>query len=212
MNPRHLALLAERGIEPATTPPAPFDPIAWRLEQAEGILARTIPGRFPVALVDDPDVRRWVDAFLADSSAVPSLVLSGPTGSGKSWLMWAALRSVVTSRARRGEGMRFRVTSHPELNDRLRPKSDSSHEWALEPFLSAELVLLDDLGAGKQTDWTGDSLYRLVDHRWANRLPTIFTTNLVPAALGAAVGERVLSRLGDAIQVTVKGKDRRWAA
>jgi DNA replication protein DnaC len=211
VNPQYLEILARRGVDPAlAVEPPPFDPVAHRLENANAVLAATIPGRFADATVTDRTVAEWVNRFLADPATTPSLFLSGATGVGKSWLMWAALRDIMLERARRGEGLAFRATSHPDLNDRLRPKSDGSHGQALDPFLSAELVLLDDLGAGKQSAWTGDSLYRLVDHRWANCLPMIFTTNLPLAALTEAVGDRVVSRLGDAVRVAVRGDDRRW--
>lgn len=211
MTPQYLEILARRGMDPTlAVEPPPFDPVAWRTENANAVLAGIIPNRFADATVTDPAVRDWVGRFLADPTTTPNLFLSGPTGVGKSWLMWAALRQTMLERARRGDGLAVRVTSHPDLNDRLRIKSDGSHETALDSFLPPDLVLLDDLGAGKQTAWTGDSLYRLIDHRWANQRPCIFTTNLPLAALTEAVGDRVVSRLGDAVRVAVRGDDRRW--
>jgi DNA replication protein DnaC len=74
-----------------------------------------------------------------------------------------------------------------------------------------DLLVLDDLGGGKTTDWTADTLYRLVDTRWAYQRPIIATTNLTAPDLREAVGARVASRLAAGVQVALKGDDRRRA-
>jgi DNA replication protein DnaC len=196
--------------EPTTSAPT-VDPVAFRIDQARTVLARRIPERFADAVADHPAVAGWVRRYLADPGDAPSLVLTGPTGVGKTRQCWGLLRSVVEGRARAGYGLRWQITTHPELNDELRPKPNNSHAYALEPYLEAELLVLDDLGAGKQSDWTGDSLHRLVDRRWANRLVTVYSTNLTRKQLTEAVGDRVVSRLADAEHVAIKGSDRRWA-
>jgi DNA replication protein DnaC len=188
------------------------DAVTFRIEQAAAALAARIPPRFADATADHPEVLAWVRRYLAGPEGGPSLVLTGPTGVGKTHMAWGAVRAVVMARARAGHGTRWAATTGPDLNAQMRPKPDGSHAWALEPYLAAELLFFDDLGAGKQTDWTGDSLYRLVDHRWAYRRPTVWSTNLTRAALVEAVGDRVVSRLADAVHVAVKGGDRRWAA
>lgn len=197
-------------VDPTTGGPT-VDPVAFRIEQAQKVLAARIPPRFADAAVEHEPVRRWVQRFLADPASAPSLVLTGPTGVGKTHACWGAVREIVEGRARAGLGLRWHATTHPELNDELRPKPDGSHAWALEPYLAAELLVLDDLGAGKQSEWTGDSLHRLVDHRWSHKLPSLFSTNLTRRALTDAVGDRVVSRLADAQHVAIKGEDRRWA-
>lgn len=192
--------------------PEPLNLIEFRQQQAQATLAARIPARFADARADNPLVARWVARYLSDPSVAPSLVLSGPTGTGKTHACWGAVRAVVEGFAATGRGLKWRATTHPELNAALRPKVDGSHNSVLQLHMSAELLFLDDLGAGKNTDWTEDTLYRLVDHRWSNRLTTIYSTNLPPKLLTAAVGERVVSRLGDAVRVSITGDDRRWKA
>lgn len=185
------------------------DRVAFLTEQAATVLSRRIPARFADAVCDHPQVAAWADRFAADPTRVPSLVLTGPTGTGKTRQCWGLLRKVVMAHATTGRRVRWEFTTHPELNDQLRPKPDGSHAWALEPYLHAELLILDDLGAGKQSEWTGDSLHRLVDHRWSHMLPTVYSTNLTPAQLADAVGDRIVSRLADSTRVALKGSDRR---
>ncbi|HWB36547.1 MAG TPA: hypothetical protein VHA75_11040, partial [Rugosimonospora sp.] len=83
--------MTEREIGPAAEPPK-FDLVAWRHEQAMRVLAATVPPRFADAFPDDPAVLRWIERFLSKPEDCPSLFLCGPTGVGKSWLAWAALR------------------------------------------------------------------------------------------------------------------------
>lgn len=187
----------------------PFDLVTFRTAQATRSLAK-IPARFAAEIELLPQVQGWTGAYLADPAKAPSMVLSGPTGTGKSHQAYQAIRTVMQALAKNGMSPRWRAVSHPALNDAHRPQSDGSHTTALEPYLAPGLVFLDDVGAGKQTEWTGDVLYRLVDHRWVHCLPTIYATNLTPAKLAAEVGDRVTSRMADAIHVTVQGGDRRW--
>jgi DNA replication protein DnaC len=186
--------------------------VEFRQDQAAHVLAARIPVRFTNARVDNPQVARWVARFVDEPTAAPPLLLSGPTGTGKTWLCWAAVRAAVEGLAQQGKGLDWRATTHPDLNAMLRPKPDGSHNYALKDHMAAPLLMLDDLGAGKSTDWTEDTLYRLVDHRWSHCLPTIYSTNLAPRNLSGALGERVVSRLGDAVRVAITGEDRRWKA
>lgn len=203
-------LMERRGLNPDRPPrvtdrPEP-DPY-W--DQARANLAATIPARFADARPDHPQVAKWVERFNTDPRSAPSMLLVGKPGTGKTWQMLGALRAVVESAAARQRLVRYRMVTHPRLNDQLRPKADGSHESALEPCESAHLLLLDDLGAGRQSDWAGDCLYRLVDHRWFHSLPTVYATNLGMEALGEAIGDRVLSRIVDGMVVPFTGEDRR---
>jgi DNA replication protein DnaC len=190
-------------------PPA-FSVVEFRREQAEQVITSHVPRRFEDATADNAEIAEWVEKFLADPKSCPTLLVVGPTGTGKTWQLWGALKAILRGLAEQGQGLDFRATSHPDLNDAMRPKPDQSHAFAIEPFLKAQLVLIDDLGTGKQTEWTGDGLYRLVDYRWSRQLPSMFTTNLTAARFTESVGDRVASRLADGVRVAMKGEDRRW--
>lgn len=209
--------LTGQGIDPADLTggpnplqPRPFDRVRFRRDQALATFTLRVPEVFAHARADHPGVVAWVRRYLADPADCPSLLLVGPTGTGKTHQLWGAIRAVVEGLAEQGRGLRWQVTTHPELNAAMRPGPDNRHVGALERLMGADLLGLDDLGAGKQTDWTGDSLYRLVDYRWSRRLPMIYSANEVGPPLVALVGDRVVSRLGDAMKVALVGGDRRW--
>jgi DNA replication protein DnaC len=65
--------------------------------------------------------------------------------------------------------------SVPDLNQQLRPGGPVRvYEYAER----CDLLILDDLGAEKLSDWTLEQLYRLIDARVRNRRRTVITTNL----------------------------------
>lgn len=204
--------LRRRGIDthtPVDDDRTAFDLQQWLVQQTTTALAAVVPPRFADAEVTDDRVHQWVRRFHRDRTRCPSLLLAGKPGTGKTHQAMAALKAVALAGAHARRPVRFRVASHPQLNDVLRPRSDGSHEDALHPYQQCELLLLDDIGAGRQNDWTADGLYRLVDHRWAASLPSIFVTNLAEGDLADAVGERVVSRLFDADRIVLRGNDRR---
>ncbi len=211
-NPTLRELIARRGIDPnaPVVDEPPFDPIAWRLEHYRALLAAEIPEEFATALPKDPAVLAWLEQHRADPSAFPSLMLSGNLGVGKTMHAYGCLRVLAGHAARANRDFRWKFATYSEMNADMRPKPDGSNAYALDPLLEVEFLILDDVGAGKASDFTVENITRLVDHRWANRLATIYTTNLDVDALEAAVGARVVSRLGTATLVELGGPDRRF--
>jgi DNA replication protein DnaC len=197
------------GLPPAE--PDRFDLVSFRREQA----ARYLSGhycavRFGAASVDDsPEAARWVRQLLADDpAAAPMLLLIGPTGSGKSHLAWGVVRALKLGRAEQGRGLVCRVVDHADLNAQTRPRPDDGHVGALDRCIDAELLVLDDLAATRATEWTEETLYRLVEARHRVKAPTVVTTN---HPIRRPAGDRLASRLLDAVVVALTGPDRRLA-
>ena len=72
------------------------------------------------------------------------------------------------------------------------------------------LVVLDDLGREKASDWTGELVYALVNARYENKLPTLVTSNLSPSELVASPYWPAISRLAeDGALVKIEAPDRR---
>jgi len=137
----------------------------------------------------------------------PSLLLLGPTGVGKTFEAYGALRLLIETRGAPGSIM---ATTAADLYARLRPRDRVDPEAEFERFATASVLMLDDLGAAKMTDWTEEVTARLIDHRYNGVRATVITSNLTPANLESTFGERVVSRLTEMCTVVaLKGDDRR---
>lgn len=143
--------------------------------------------------------RAWADA------PAGWLYLYGPYGSGKSHLA-AAIGHVA---AERGMGVVYRST--PGLLDAFRDRETGAQ--ALAGVIRADLLILDDMGAEKRSEWTDDRFFRLFSER-AGR-PTVITSNYDTEDLirpPAQVDERIASRLSAARRVWVLASDMRKEA
>jgi DNA replication protein DnaC len=75
---------------------------------------------------------------------------------------------------------------------------------------SDALVVLDDIGAEKPSDWVEEQLYALIDVRYRMMRSTIFTTNCTMKQLEVQIGSRSVSRIMEMCEgVKVGGEDWR---
>lgn len=179
---------------------------------------RRIPVRFAEAVATDPLVQQWVVALIdivrAEKRTAPrivsgpSLLLVGGTGSGKTHQAYGAIRAL----GRSGAGMSWMVTTAADLYGALRPRPRVDSEDEFDRFARIGLLVLDDLGAAKGTEWNEEVNYRLINYRYEQELPTIITTNVASGKLPIALGDRVFSRLVEmAHRVQIAGSDRRMS-
>jgi DNA replication protein DnaC len=206
------AILTARGIDPEAVAAAPPNEPVTALETA----AARIPARYRNALADHPQVTAWVDEITrtgrpgpADAPGIsegPSLLIAGPTGTGKTHQAYGAIRALLT----RGVRLRWEATTTADLYARLRPRVGHDAERDLQTLARSPLLLMDDLGAAKTSEWTEELTYRLINHRYEHLLPTLITTNLPTAELRTTLGDRVASRLAEMTErVVLTGPDRR---
>ena len=127
------------------------------------------------------------------------LSLHGPYGVGKTHLAVAA----ATERESRGEEVFFATVA--DLLDYLRatfaPDSAVSYDDLLDRIRTADVLVLDDMGAERSTPFAEDKLFQIVGYRYEERLPTIITTSQQIETIAAA-RPRIASRLQDPLVVT----------
>jgi DNA replication protein DnaC len=208
---RITAILAARGIDPcAEVAREPETVTALQLADAR------VPPRYRHALADHPRVTAWTGEIartgrrgpsgIPGIATGPSLLIVGPTGTGKTHQAYGAVRALLAA----GVRLRWEATTAADLYAAQRPQQGNDAERQLWALARCPLLLLDDLGAAKQSPWTEELTYRLINHRYNQLLPTLVTTNLPVAELRDAVGDRVASRLAEMTdRVILTGHDRR---
>ena len=131
-------------------------------------------------------VKQFVRDFPNDKR--PGLLLIGEVGCGKTHLAVAALREIM---AKGFEGLFCNYqTLLNDIKAGYDPASNSSNREAYRTALESELLLLDDLGAHRITDWVEDTINSIVTYRCDNRKPLIATTNMPDADAGSVTVQR----------------------
>lgn len=139
------------------------------------------------------------------------LLLRGPQGTGKTHLAVAALRACVERARVRGFFAEYGALLH-ELETSIRTNQPAAP--ILSPVIHADVLVLDDLGRRRPSEWTEDTIATVLGERYMRRRTTIFTSNHPDdgsdQSLEARVGPRVRSRVYEmADLVVVEGDDYR---
>jgi DNA replication protein DnaC len=148
-----------------------------------------------------------------------SILFIGKTGCGKTHLAIAIIRELV--KRVWVDGVRF--TTAPELLLEIRAtfrpsvrkydeggrcEADTEQD-VLDKYSKCDLLVLDDLGSEKVSDFTIQSLYLVIDRRNRDLRPTIVTTNLSLEEIETQIDARMASRLADMTVVRLTMPDYR---
>jgi DNA replication protein DnaC len=143
------------------------------------------------------------------------LLFMGPVGVGKTHLSVAILKGLIE------QGVQCLFydfgTLLKHIQDSYNKVSNTSEMSVLAPVYQAEVLVLDELGASKPTDWVRDTMMNIIGKRYNDKRLTIFTTNYMDArrapteeTLEDRVGVRLRSRLYEMCRtVLLDGDDYR---
>ena len=135
-----------------------------------------------------------------------SLFVTGKTGSGKTHLAVALL---IECGYKSPAGYRFENV--PEIYRRIESvmKSEGNYSELVTELISYGVLVLDDLGATKTSDFRKEIIYEIINGREMYKRQTIVTTNLDLQQIRDVYGERLASRMLSYIEVRMEGKDKR---
>jgi DNA replication protein DnaC len=144
--------------------------------------------------------RRFIEEF---PHAQKGLMLIGPPGIGKTHIAVAVLREAIKRTGLRGVYHDTRALLR-EIRSTYDPTLTAVESDVLRPVMKADLLVLDDLGAERMTDWVEETMSSIVNTRYNERRLTIFTSNYenIPDegdmnSLLVRVGFRLHSRLNE---------------
>jgi DNA replication protein DnaC len=180
------------------------------------IAAAGVPPRFADRRLEtfDPSRitggKRALDACLALVEKPTGLILSGPTGIGKSHLYAGLVAARAEAWLAKYPALRVdlpdgRVALRPDFADRFANVADlldriggwyrGDTEDPLPPLVAAEFLILDDLGREKSTERSAERLYVLVNRRYEQCRPTAIATNYSVDELTARGYDVIVSRI-----------------
>jgi DNA replication protein DnaC len=143
------------------------------------------------------------------------LLFMGSVGVGKTHLSVAILRALIE----KGISCLFYEFGAllKEIQNSYNPISHTSELKVLEPVFNTEVLVLDELGASKPTDWVRDTMMQIINARYNDKKLTIFTTNYLDTrhqrsdeTLEDRIGVRLRSRLFEMCKtVLIDGDDYR---
>jgi DNA replication protein DnaC len=154
------------------------------------VYTRRRPSRYANAsygsLRDDQDPRGMVSSWL--SRGPRALVVAGPARTGKTTAAYAIANDAHAA------GQWVMVWTAADLSAALKPDGEP---LAYDYATSCDLLVLDDLGRERVTDWWLEQLQRMVDGRCANERRLVVTANC--AATAEAAYDDLVARYGDPI-------------
>ncbi|MHB1701961.1 MAG: ATP-binding protein [Acidobacteriaceae bacterium] len=176
--------------------------------------------------------RKFVESYPLENDG-SGLLLTGAIGVGKTHLAVGILRALVLDRGATGIFYDYRELLKAIQNS-FNPQVKTTELEILRPVFEAEVLVLDELGANKPTDWVWDTVAHILNTRYNDKRTTIITTNypnmgplgsapetgrsrlsdaqraVREETLGDRIGERMRSRLQEmCVVVEMQGKDFR---
>ena len=167
----------------------------------------------------DPSLQRalmMVQGFIRDypfATDGRGLIFTGSIGVGKTHLAVGTLKMLVEDRGARALFCDYRELLK-QIQHSYNPQVHTTELDVLKPVFDAEVLVLDELGAQKPTDWVWDTVALILNARYNDKKTTIITSNYpdMPVAglnltsaqqsaraetLGDRIGERMRSRLAE---------------
>ena len=158
-------------------------------------------------------VQRFIDKY---PQVDVGLLFLGPCGVGKTHLAVSLLKRVIKEKWDGGLFYDFRDLLR-EIQASWNSVSQTSEWEVLRPVLEAKILVLDELGANKPTEWVRDTIAHIINCRYNEKKLTIFTSNYLDSPLKQGeetltdrIGARLRSRLYEmCTEVEISGVDFR---
>jgi len=181
-----------------------------------GFPQKALEQRFSTFEVTAESQEAYKTAFYLPKALYKGLLLIGEgskenplgTGLGKTHLVNAV------GKVLHAKGYQVQYSTTVDLLREIRScfgrKKETAADEVIDRFISAQVVILDDLGVEKPSEWVQQTLYEIIDHLYANNRILLATSNHDLDSLEKRIGARLVSRLSEMCHViTYSGPDWR---
>ncbi len=137
-----------------------------------------------------PTIKEWMD------DPKNFLILQGCPGSGKTYVA-IALCLYLYELNTQNSYLDIEFVNVRSFFNYLKKRFSEGKDdiWPKECLMKTKWLVLDDLGAARNTEWQQETVLDIIDERYNNMMPTIITTNFSFEDIGKIFGPRVQSRL-----------------
>ncbi|MDD5110865.1 MAG: ATP-binding protein [Patescibacteria group bacterium] len=160
-----------------------------------------------------PNLQKAFEAMVAGGKGI---YLYGSVGTGKTHIAYAMKKHYDWPSEETPSGYRLgrnlQIHNMIDLMHEIRSDFDRTIKENPDDRITeyTGVMILDDFGAEKATDFVAETIYRLINHRYERMLPTMFTSNCTLQELAEKLGERTTSRIVEMCDVyNLAGGDRR---
>jgi len=151
--------------------------------------------------------RKYVDQWESMRQGNHGILFYGSVGTGKTFLAACIANAVID------KGISAKVTSFPRILNELQNSTGIDRQRIIDSLNRYELLVIDDLGAERDTGYSIEQMYNVVDTRYRSGKPLIVTTNLSSEDLSTAPLQykRIYDRINEMCVIPLKmaGESRR---
>ena len=150
--------------------------------------------------------KKYVEKFTELKFGGKGILFYGSVGTGKSYIASCIANALID------KGYTVKMTNFAKIIKRMQGKFEGRQEY-LDSLNKCELLIIDDLGIERQSEFAQEVVFDVIDSRYKTGLPMIVTTNLLPNDFKApnnVTKSRIYDRiLEKCFPVEVKGANRR---
>lgn len=158
----------------------------------------------------------FLDAEVQKTDKV-SVFLTGACGTGKTYKAVGMLKYLIKQLSCEvfwnSSGYIYPIfITVPELLMKIRScfSLNECEEIIVSKYSACPMLILDDIGVEKTSEWALQTLYIILNNRYSNQLQTIITSNLTIEEIGNKLGDRIASRIAGMCKIVkLAGRDRR---
>lgn len=159
------------------------------------------------------DVSKHIqDYCIQDKFKDKGLFIHGPCGTGKTYALYAMAKTFIAND--------YKVLVHncPQLLEEMKAEFDMTSDPYYVPLYKKltefeGVLMIDDIGAEKSSDWSIEKIYNIINQRYENMLTTVVTSNFSPKELKGMIGDRIVSRMVEmCFLIKLEGNDKRLDA